>query len=334
MKKFRYSVYIALALTIGASLALALGGPQAPAPMASINDPFEKVSYKDLPERLFTTARDGTRLAYRFYPPATASASGVVVMVHGSSGSSRSLHRMGRALASAGYGAYALDIRGHGASGVEGHIAYVGQLEDDLADFTKNVVPDCPRTLLGFSAGGGFALRVASSERGNLFDHYLLLSPFLHQDAPTYQPGSGGWVDVGIPRIAGLTLLNELGITSFNHLPVLAFALPADSPEHLTPRYSYNLAMNFRPPNNYAAAIADIHQPTQVLVGEEDEVFIADAFKTVFRQANPEIGVRVVPELNHVGLTLDEQGISAVLSEIKRLPDDPAVDNAPCEFNY
>ncbi len=57
-----------------------------------------------------------------------------------------------------------------------------------------------PATLAGFSSGGGFALRFAGSDRQKLFSNYLLLSPFISQNAPTYRPNSGGWVSVGLPR--------------------------------------------------------------------------------------------------------------------------------------
>jgi alpha-beta hydrolase superfamily lysophospholipase len=113
------------------------------------------------------------------------------------------MHVMAKAFAAAGYTGYALDIRGHGGSGTRGHIAYVGQLEDDLEDFVSSVKPDKPATLVGFSSGGGFVLRFAGSTRQKLFSSYLLLSPFISQEAPTYRPNSGGWVSVGIPRFCG-----------------------------------------------------------------------------------------------------------------------------------
>ncbi|MFM5616223.1 alpha/beta hydrolase [Aeromonas veronii] len=65
------------------------------------------------------------------------------------------MHKMASAFSQAGYDAYALDIRGHGASGDKGTIAYIGQLEDDLEDFIKSVAPAKPATLVGFSSGGG-----------------------------------------------------------------------------------------------------------------------------------------------------------------------------------
>ena len=110
------------------------------------------------------------------------------------------MHPMATALATAGIHVYALDVRGHGDSGPKGHIAFIGQLESDLQLFVKAVQPPRPSTLIGFSSGGGFVLRVAASEMQSSFDSYLLLSPYLGHTAPNYRPDSGGWVAVGVPR--------------------------------------------------------------------------------------------------------------------------------------
>ncbi|MEJ0023274.1 MAG: alpha/beta fold hydrolase [Alphaproteobacteria bacterium] len=86
------------------------------------------------------------------------------MLVHGSSGSSAAVHKLARALSSAGVTVFAPDIRGHGASGPHGDIAYLGQLDDDMADLTAHLVPNCGRTnarlLAGHSSGGGFVLRI------------------------------------------------------------------------------------------------------------------------------------------------------------------------------
>src|SRR5207253_5450712 len=133
----------------------------------------------------------GTKLAFRAYPAAGGAVKGSVVLLHGSSASSSSMHLMAKGFAAAGYAAYALDIRGHGKSGTKGHIAYIGQLEDDLEDFVHSTKLAQPSTLAGFSSGGGFVLRFAGSPRQELFSNYLLLSPWISQDAATLRPGSG-----------------------------------------------------------------------------------------------------------------------------------------------
>jgi alpha-beta hydrolase superfamily lysophospholipase len=300
------------------------GGPDTLPPMPSINDPFRAVDFSDLPPVARFTARDGTSLAYRAYPPAaTIPGKGSVVLIHGSSASSSSLHVLAKAFAAAGFQVYALDVRGHGASGTKGQIGYIGQLEDDLADFMRAVSPAPPSTLVGFSSGGGFALRFAGGDRQQLFQSYLLLSPFLSQDAPTYRPGSGGWVSVGVPRIIGLSLLNGLNIHALDHLVVLRFALSDQAKTILTPEYSYALETNFRPQRDYQANLRAMRQPCQVMVGADDEVFYADRFAEVFRQAGANIPVEVVPGMDHIQLTLSPRALAAEIQAVENLQAEP-----------
>lgn len=188
--------------------AIALGGPGTPAAMMSINDPFSTVDYSSLPILRKYQGADGTDLYNRAYAPIDGVAKGSAVLVHGSSADSKSLHPMAKSLASAGLRVFALDVRGHGSSGKKGQIDYVGQLESDLQAFASTVRPPSPSTLIGFSSGGGFALRVAGSDKQSNFQSYLLLSPFLGGQAEIQRPDSGGWVSVGIPRIFGLVALN------------------------------------------------------------------------------------------------------------------------------
>ena len=131
------------------ALAIIFGGPGTPHPMGSITDPFNSVDFSDLPQLSRFTARDGTQLAYRSYAPATSAPSqGSVVLIHGSSATSSSMHPMAKEFSAAGFTTYALDIRGHGGSGDKGQIGYIGQLEDDLTDFMRAVSPSAPVTLL------------------------------------------------------------------------------------------------------------------------------------------------------------------------------------------
>ncbi|MEI6484187.1 MAG: alpha/beta hydrolase, partial [Betaproteobacteria bacterium] len=218
------------------ALALWLGGPGTPAPIASINDPFDSVDFSNLPALKNYLGADDAKLFYREYSP-QGNQKGSAVLVHGSSASSDSMHPMAQALAAAGVHVFALDIRGHGASGTKGHIGYIGQLESDMQAFVDVVKPVHPSTLIGFSSGGGFVLRVAASDMQSAFDHYLLLSPFLGPDAPNYRPGSGGWVSVGVPRIVALMALNKVGIRCWNHLLVTRFALSEQARKLLTPEY-------------------------------------------------------------------------------------------------
>lgn len=313
------AVVVLLLAATGA--AVAFGGPTRPKPMQSISDPFSNVDFSAVPPLQRYPARDGAQLAYRSYAAGGGqSPRGSVVLVHGSSANSQSLHPLAQSLAQAGFTVYALDVRGHGESGPRGDIGHVGQLDEDLQDFVHALQPAKPRTLAGFSAGGGFALRMAGGPRQALFDNYLLMAPYTNRHAPNYRPDAGGWVSVGIPRVVALTLLNRVGITAFNHLPVIDFAV-SDAPRaELTPSYSYALVTNFQPNADYKADIQGIRKPTAVLVGADDEVFIADKFAQVFADAGrPDIPVTLVPGAGHITLTLNPAARAAAVAAIEKL---------------
>ena len=147
MKHFLFisSVFFAVVILMIA-LALWLGGPGTPTPIASINDPLESVDLSSMPPLKSYQGADGAKLFYREYSP-QGNHKGSAVLVHGSSGSSESMHPMATALLAAGVHVYALDIRGHGASGTKGHIGYIGQLESDMQAFVDTVKPASPSTL-------------------------------------------------------------------------------------------------------------------------------------------------------------------------------------------
>ena len=111
-----------IAIPVAAFVAIVFGGPKSLPPMASVNDPFKTVDFSDLPPLRHYAAEDGAALAYRYYDPVGATPRGSVVLIHGSSASSNSMHILAKGFANAGYAAYALDIRGHGASGIKGKI--------------------------------------------------------------------------------------------------------------------------------------------------------------------------------------------------------------------
>lgn len=317
-----WTIIPSVVLTIAAlsiAAALAWGGPRALPPMVSVSAPFIGQDMSAMPALRRFKARDGSALAYRTYEPATRTAAGSVVLIHGSAGRSDSMHALALGLARAGHVVHALDMRGHGESGQRGHIDHIGQLDEDLEDFVAQTAPAVPRHLVGFSAGGGFVLRIAGGERQRLFDGYLLLAPFLSQRSATYRPSSGGWASVGVPRIAALLGLNAVGITSFNRLPVTRFALPTEVAPRMTPHYEFALAMNFRPRNDYLTNIAASRRPIEVLVGQEDDQFIADRFAAEFKGAPRLAPVHTIPGVGHVTLTTSLAGIQATIEAVARL---------------
>jgi alpha-beta hydrolase superfamily lysophospholipase len=288
-----------LGIVVGA-IALILGGiaaallfsvPHAPTPLASIFEPFAEVNFGDLPAIQTYRARDGTHLGYRAYRGKSAQ---TVILIHGSSDDGTGIHLLAKALRDTGASVYVPVLRGHRGSGRSGDIDYIGQLEDDLADFVdvlRTRDPDSRFTLVGFSAGGGFVLRVLASRQENLFDSFVMISPSLPPGAPTLRPGFGGWVSLAMPRIITLALLNELGIDWFNGLSVVAFATTREAP-NLTGTYSFRLAVNLGAPRDYLPALARSKKPISLLVGDRDELFYADRFRPLFTPARADLVVR------------------------------------------
>jgi non-heme chloroperoxidase len=327
VKKTLLAAAVLLALVLGAfAAAIGFGGPGTPAPLASVSDPFRAVDFSGQPPLETFLCRGGDPLAFREYRPAAGTPAGTVVLIHGSSGHSSSMHALAKAVARAGYQAFAIDMRGHGGSKDKGRLKSIGHLEKDIEDFVKATGIGGKATLVGFSSGGGFALRLAAGEYQDLFARYILLAPFISHEAPTYRPNGGGWASAGVPRIVALSILTRARITAFNHLPVIRFAVSEEMQEkqNLTREYSFALAMNFGPPRDYQAAIRSIHQPTTVLVGEKDQLFHSDQFKPLFESLGSRIPVTIVPGVDHVGMVVDEKAIQATIAAIQaRTPAAP-----------
>lgn len=218
------------------------------------------VSYQTLPDRQPYTARDSAQLSYRLYE-STAATDKVVILLHGSGWHSMQFYPLAAYLSSNGL-AHVItpDLRGHGFTPAQrGDVAYIGQLEDDLADLIRVAQQAFPETTMiigGHSSGGGLAVRFAGGEHGAMADAYLLLTPFLQHNAPTTRPGSGGWARPLTRRIIGLAMLNNIGIRWFNGLTVIQFNLPQtilDGPlgGSATTAYSYRLNTAYAPRPNF-----------------------------------------------------------------------------------
>jgi alpha-beta hydrolase superfamily lysophospholipase len=282
--------------------------------LTSISQSVRAVDRSSMPPLSRFSARDGTELAYRHYPARGPSSSKIAILVHGSSGSSAAVHALADALAARGVETYAPDIRGHGGSGTRGDVGFIGQLENDMADFVavvRKTSPAEPLTLLGHSAGGGFALRVAGSPIQDLFTRTVLLAPYLGYDAPTNRPASGGWAKADIPRFLGLTALDRLGIDCCQSLPTLAFAVPANSERILNPTYSYRLMRNFAT-RGYQSELAGARHPITLISGASDELMLADKYADVVHAVSPSVEVKLIDGVDHMGIVCNAQGVAAV----------------------
>jgi alpha-beta hydrolase superfamily lysophospholipase len=295
---------------------VAFGTAAAPGAMRSVAMEMAAVDYRDLPKLLSFVARDGTALSYRVYPH---DGDRVVVLIHGSSGESSGMHALARALHDAGFAVYVPDLRGHGNDGRLGDIDYPGQLDDDLVDLVQIVGQEHPSArvdLVGHSSGGGFVLRIAESNDSGLFARFVLLSPALHFGAPTWRPGAGGWAVAFIPRILGLTILRRCGVTWFQHLPTVAFAVMDHAPVRLAPSYSFVMQNNFAAPNHDLIRLGRVSAPLSLLVGDQDEIFYAERFAPLIEAHRPGTPVTLVSGVNHMGMITRPEALAAVVAAL------------------
>jgi alpha-beta hydrolase superfamily lysophospholipase len=315
------TVVTALALVGLITLALAamIATPLTPpAPLESISSTARAVDRSDMPQLSRFSARDGTVLAYRHYPATTVGTDRIAILIHGSSGSSTAVHALARALAARGVETYAPDIRGHGASGTRGDIGYIGQLEDDLQDLVAEIRkahPNAPLVLIGHSAGGGFALRVAASSIQPLFARTILLAPYLGYDATTNQPKGGGWANADIPRIVALRMLRDMGIACCQDLPIVAFAVSPNSRSILAATYSYRLAGNFGVKGNYRDNLTAAKAPITIISGAADELMIASNYRAAAADF-PFVDVKLLDGVNHMGIVSDAAASAAIADDV------------------
>jgi pimeloyl-ACP methyl ester carboxylesterase len=305
------------AVIIVAALAAPLRDPPE---LASIHEGAMAIGDEGKPDLSRFQARDGTWLAYRLYPAGNGAIDRLAILAHGSSASSDEMNAIARALAASGVAAVAIDARGHGASGTRGDIAYLGQLDDDLADLVvelRKSYPDAKLTLVGHSSGGGFALRIAAGPDGALFEHFVLLAPYLGYSAPTNRPseGTGLWAAPDLPRIFAIMVLRRIGIDWPQSLPVIAFANAPEASKFVTSHYTFRLLANYGPPPDWRDALRRVGGRIDVIAGENDELMDAAAYKNVL----PPFGVRVtiLGDVDHIGVVHKPAAIDAILATFR-----------------
>jgi non-heme chloroperoxidase len=313
-KKILLNILISLLISVViyfgiASVMIAVGKPnKSTVDQQNLNFKELYIDYSSLPELQSFNARDGKELYYRYYP---AQSNNTVILIHGSGWHSQYFLPLAEFISSENLAqVYTPDLRGHGTNpDRRGDVDYIEQLDDDLADFVAVIKEKNPKTFIimgGHSSGGGLAIRFAGSKYGDQVNAYLLLSPFLKYNAPTVRPNSGGWAVPYTGRIAGLTMLNNVGISWFNYLTVIEFNMPEEARDG-TETLSYSFRMNTAyAPRNYKKDLSAIYQPVLVVAGTEDESFYADQFGPVISQYT-EARIELLEGVTHMGVVIGEE---------------------------
>lgn len=264
------------------------------------------------------TASDGQELHYRLYSSAQAS-DNLIVLLHGSGWHGLAFDQMAKGLSQAGVGTVVVpDLRGHGGDpAVRGDLSYIGQFEQDVHDLiVKLRQPEQKVTLIGHSSGGGLAIRYAGGAFASDVAQTVLLAPFLKYNAPTMRANSGGWARPLTRRIVGLSMLNTVGITLFNHLPVIDFAFPQeilDGPlgHTATQSYSFRLNQSFAPRGDYLLDVSKLPR-FLLLVGEKDEAFLAHEFEPTMSAASDKGNYVVLEGLSHLDILYSDEFVERI----------------------
>ncbi len=271
---------------------------------------FDQV-YEFAPVRF--AVRDGIELFTREF---IGDGDAAFVLLHGITADSAQMNKSAGLIRDATSATvYAVDLRGHGASeGISGDVDYVGQYEDDVLDIVnvlRRTDPGRRVFVAGHSMGGGIAQRLAMRAPG-VVDGFLLFAPLMGYGAPTMRSparngGEGGFMRVHIPRVAGLGVVNAVGIRRWNDRTVLFHNLPESM---RTRSYTFR-AMLSMAPERFEAGVAALTAPTLVVVGEGDEAFDASAYPDVFA-TNAAVRVTLLPGVRHNDVTHDPASMAAV----------------------
>jgi len=266
--------------------------------------------------------RDGVQIkAQKYSPGATETAdapsevtllddpNAIIVFLHGVASQSARLNRTaGLIMQATGATVITPDLRGHGSSGGKSFdVDYIGQYEDDLAEIVKALrseYPQVPIVISGHSMGGGIALRYALLSDAPKVDAYLLFAPNMG-DGPT-RPDvtqvdpeaaklASAFINFNTKRFIGILMTNIVGIHAFDHHVIMAFNAPPEMP-----RYTYSAIASAQPnaPQDSTIALQAIDAPLLVLVGENDEAFVASAYPKLVSE-NSEGETVIMPDLNH-----------------------------------
>lgn len=272
---------------------------------------FEQV-YKNVPLKF--TMRDGKQLFSYVYESESKT---TIILLHGILSSAYMMNKTSGLLREATNSkVIALDFRGHGQSeGAPGDVDYINQYVDDLEDVILTLKKEKPNQkiiLAGHSMGGGIILRYAMKKNAPKINGYILFAPHLGVNAPTVigedtTAQENSFIKLHINRIIGLKMMNAIGETKYNNLPVLFFNLPEAMP---VTKYSYR-ANESMSPLDYKKGLNAIQAPLLVVVGSKDEAFDSSKFNSAVTK-NSRGEVYIIENETHNGIRHNKKTMDIV----------------------
>jgi alpha-beta hydrolase superfamily lysophospholipase len=243
---------------------------------------------------------------------------GVVVLVHGYAEHSGRYHHVATTIANAGYGAYALDHRGHGHS--DGLRAYFNSIEEPVADleyFVKQIQakhPQAPLFMVGHSMGSmialWFTLRRQQELSGLILSGTAITSP---ETIPGYQRSLVNLLRRFAPTFA---LVPPLSADALSTDPATIRDYDAD-PLNYRGSWRVGLAAELlNTADTLRARAAELTLPLLIMHGEQDEVTpISGAHYIYGHAASTDKTLKTYPGMKHE--IFNELDRGKVLAELR-----------------
>jgi pimeloyl-ACP methyl ester carboxylesterase len=269
--------------------------------------------------------QNGDTLTYRYFPTTNEMAP-LLVLLHGSGWHGGGYQTLANKIALSGEANVVVpDLRGHGPSPKRrGDLDYIGQFEDDIAQLISHIKKAGQKTILaGHSSGGGLAIRFSGGQHRQMIDAAVLIAPYLKHDAPTMRPNSGGWAYPLVRRTIGLSMLNGVGITALNYLPSIQFKFPDEvlqgaQGHTATNAYSFRLNTSYAPRSDYLKDIGELPQ-FLMLVGENDEAFVASKFEPTMKSVSSVGQYQIVSGTDHLGIVYSEETAQMIVRFLTKM---------------
>ncbi|MFZ1813856.1 MAG: hypothetical protein WBO55_02735 [Rhizobiaceae bacterium] len=139
----------------------------------------------------------------------------------------------------------------------------------------------------------------------------------MKHDAPTTRANSSGWAVPSVRCIIGLSMLNAIGITALNHLPVVAFNMPQfvlDGPfgHTATLAYSYRLNVSMAPRSNYERDLAQLVRPFVLIAGTDDESFHGERHEPLISPHTAAGRHALLEGVDHLGVVDDAATVEII----------------------
>jgi non-heme chloroperoxidase len=281
----------------------------------------ELIRNEILPELTSFEARDGSKQYYRHYP---SDSDRVMILLHGIAEDSKYLFQLARFISTNNLAqVFTPDLRGYGTNPERrGDLDYIGQLEDDIADFIQHIKQKnnvSSIIMAGHSAGGGTAIRFAGSSYNEQVDAFLLLAPLIPNTPIEKKYSDSGHSTLSLSKIIFLSLLDVLRIRTFHYWKVLKLHRNEKNLHGSeTLDLSFRLLISRLPRMRYQKDLKAIVQPSLVLIGGTDELFVAKEYEPLFSKYN-HAKVTVLPNHNHDGILFSDISFQEIKNWLDQL---------------